>query len=142
MKVDDDLAGIIYAGDPLGLQKYRVKRRYFPFSGNTPDEIAGLLSSQFVLDEPKVLYSNFDLIFKELEAENPEFWTTTDIKKQADLVKKKVEEYMQRLKAQQPVITVDSFREDSAGAAGDGGDGNPADPGEPDPNKSGDNGNN
>lgn len=129
--IDDDLAGIIYAGDPLGLQKYRVKRRYFPFSGNTPDEIAGLLTSQFVLDEPKILYSNFDLIFKELESENPDFWTTSDLKKQADLVKAKVTEYSERLKAQQPAgMTVDTFREGKPNnnqGGGDGGNGNPGD---------------
>jgi len=130
--IDDDLAGIIYAGDPLGLQKYRVKRRYFPFSGNTPDEIAALVSSQYVPMEPKVLYSNFDQIFKELEQENPEFWTTTDVNKQRTLLADKVKQFMERLKAQQPAgMTLDSFREanpnNNQGGAADGGDGNPGD---------------
>jgi hypothetical protein len=129
--IDDDLAGIVYAGDPLGHQKYRVKRRFFPFSGNTPDEVAALLSSQFVPDEPKVLYSNFDQIFRELEQENPEFWTTTDLKGQRDKVAAKVAEYMERLKAQRPAgMTVDSFREGNPNnnqGGGDGGNGNPGD---------------
>lgn len=130
--IDDDLAGIIYAGDPLGMQRYRVKRRYFPFSGNTPDEIAGLLGSQYVPEEPKVLYSNFDAVFKELEAENPEFWTMTDIKKQRELVAAKVTQFMERLKAQKPAVTVDSLREDNPGDGSgndtpDNGDGNPGD---------------
>jgi hypothetical protein len=129
--IDDDLAGIIYAGDPLGLQKYRVKRRYFPFSGNTPDEIAALVSSQYVPEEPKVLYSNFDQIFKELEIENPEFWTTTDLPKQRELLASKVKQFIERLKAQRPAgMTLDSFREGNPNnnqGGGDGGDGNPGD---------------
>lgn len=130
--IDDDLAGIVYAGDPLGLQKYKVKRRYFPFSGNTPDEIAALLSSQFVPEEPKVLYSNFDQIFKELEIENPDFWTTTNQAKQRTLLIQKVTDFMEKLKSQRPAgMTVDSFREgnpnNKQAGAGDGGDGNPGD---------------
>lgn len=129
--IDDDLAGIIYAGDPLGLQKYRVKRRYFPFIGNTPDEIAALVTSQFVPQEPKVLYSNFSQIFDELAQENPEFWTTTDLSKQRELVKAKVTEFMERLKAQAPAgMTLDSFREGNPNnnqGGGNGGDGNPGD---------------
>lgn len=127
--IDDDLAGIIYAGDPLGMQKYRVKRRYFPFSGNTPDEIASLLTSQFVPDEPKILYSNFDAIFKELETEHVDFWLTLDLKKQAALLNAKVLEYQERLKAQRPAgMTVDTFREGNPNnnqGGGDGGNGNP-----------------
>lgn len=126
--IDDDLADIIYAGDPLGLQKYRVKRRYFPFSGNTPDEIAALVTSQFVPIEPKVLYSNFDQIFKELEIENPEFWTMEELPKQRELLTKKVEQFMERLKSQQPAgMTVDTFREGNPNnnQPGAGGGGNP-----------------
>jgi hypothetical protein len=37
--IDDDLAGIIYAGDPLGLQKYRVKRRYFHSVATRPTKL-------------------------------------------------------------------------------------------------------
>lgn len=138
--IDDDLATIIYAGDAMGIQKYRVKRRYYPFSGNTPDEIAGLLSSQYVPDEPKVLYSNFDLIFKEIEVANPEFWTMTDVAKQRKLVEDKVQEINTRLAEQKPTVNVNSLRE---GAPNSGTDDEPADdnpsdgdgnPGDDDPN--------
>lgn len=138
--IDDDLATIIYSGDTLAMLKYRVKRRYYPFSGNTPDEIAELLTSQYVPIEPKVLYSNFDPIFKEIEATNPEFWLMTDFTKQAAMVAAKVTEYMERLAAQRTTVNVDSLREDNpAGGSGDGGqpgngedtpddgDGNPGD---------------
>lgn len=137
--IDDDLATIIYAGDALGMQKYRVKRRFFPFAGNTPDEIAALLSSQYVPDEPKILYSNFDLIFKEIEVTNPEFWTMTDLPKQREMVAAKVLEYQERLKEQKPTVTIDTFRQGAAGnGTGDNPDDTPEDgdgnPGEDDQN--------
>lgn len=129
--IDDDLATIIYAGDALGMQKYRVKRRFFPFTGNTPDEIVAILSSQYVPDEPKILYSNFDLIFKEIETTNPEFWTMADLKKQRDMVSAKVLEIQKRLQEQKPAITVNSFREANPQSGTNGGEGNP---GNDDPN--------
>lgn len=117
--IDDDLATITYQGDALGLAKYRVKRRYFPFSGKNEDEVALLLSSEFVPKEPKILYSNFDLIFRELESENPDFWLMTNIVKQRDLVIAKVAEWKERLKADAPAVSFDMFR----GGAASGGSG-------------------
>lgn len=95
--LDDDLATIIFAGDDLGLQKYRVKRRFFPFTGKNEDEVATLLSSEFVPKAPKILYANFELMFKELEAENANFWTMTNLAAQRQLVEDKVQEWVERL---------------------------------------------
>lgn len=130
--IDDDMADLIYAGDALGMAKYNTKRRFFPFTGSTPDEVVMLTASQYVLKEPKVLYSNFDIIFKELEAENPGFWAMTDFPAQRKLVEAKVTEYMDKIKAQAPVIAVAGLRSTnpagnpagSPGEAGTGG-GNP-----------------
>lgn len=125
--IDDDLATITYAGDALGLQKYRVKRRYFPFTGKNEEEVALLLASEFVPKAPKILYANFELIFKELEQENPAFWTMTDIGKQREMVDKKVEEWVKKLEDETPAATLPLFREGAArpGAEGNTGDGNP-----------------
>lgn len=129
--IDDDLAAITYAGDALGLQKYRVKRRYYPFSGKNESEVALLLASEFVPKEYKILYSNFDLIFKELEQEAPEFWTMTDLKKQRDMVTKKVAEWVNRLDQATPTMTLDTFNQnrptDQNNNGGDGNQGNPGD---------------
>lgn len=124
--IDDDLAGIIYAGDPLGLQKYRVKRRFFPFTGKNEDEVTLLLTSEFVPDEPKVLYCNFELIFKELETENVDFWTMTDLKKQREMVQAKVDEWVQKIKAASPAPTFQLFNTGAQGGttAGDNSGGN------------------
>lgn len=129
--IDDDLATIIYAGDPLGLQKYRVKRRFYPFMGKSPDEVAEAVASEFVPKAPKVLYFNFDSIFKEIERENPEFWLMTDFKKQRGLVDKKVQQYVAILDTEKPAINANPLGDTNPlGGAGDGeGDGNPGEGG-------------
>lgn len=119
--IDDDLATIIYAGDDVSLSKFRTKKKFSPFSGSTPDEITERLTSQNVPQEPKVLHENFNMIFNQIEEENPEFWTIKDPAKQKELVDKKVAEYMQRLQEQKPVIDINSFR--NAAPGGDGGTG-------------------
>jgi hypothetical protein len=125
--IDDDLATIVFAGDDLGMLRYRVKRRYYPFPGSTPDEIAQLVTSQWVPEEPKVLYSNFDAIFKEIELADPGFWTMKDPNKQREVVDAKVKEYIGRLKQQAPTITQNDLRNTNPvnGGTDGGGDGNP-----------------
>jgi hypothetical protein len=115
--IDDDLAGIIYAGDMLAMIKYRVRRRFFPFNGNTPEEIAMLVASQWVPDETKILYCNFDMIFKDLQKENVNFYTAKNAV-QDDLVAKKVAQFQEKIKSQQPTITIDSFRNAAPGNNG------------------------
>lgn len=67
--IDDELAQDIYADDPEGLLKYKVKKQHYPFIGKNQDEIAQLLGSTAVMKKTKVLYSYFDEIFQELERE-------------------------------------------------------------------------
>lgn len=129
--IDDDLATIIYAGDSLGLQKYRVKRRYFPFTGKNEDEITLLLASEFVPDELKVLFCNFEQIFKELENEDPGFWFMKDLKAQRTAVDEKVTEWLDKVK-QEPAQTFQMFKPGvNPGGQGSGNDGaNDGNPGE------------
>jgi hypothetical protein len=128
--IDDDLATIIYAGDALGLQKYRVKRRYYPFTGKNEDEVALLLASEYVPNEFKILFSNFELIFRELEQENPAFWTMTDLKKQREMVTAKVTEWADRIDQATPAATIDTFRQNRPTDQNNGGDGNQGNPGD------------
>lgn len=119
--IDDDLANIIYAGDAPGLLKYRTKRKFAPFTGSSEEQVADLLTSQFVPKEPKVLYSNFEQIFTELEYENKTFYFMAE-PKQRELIDKKVLAYMARLSAQAPVLTIDTLRQGNPASAAPGDD--------------------
>lgn len=109
--IDDNLADINFAGDDLALNKYYIKRRYQPFPGKSADEIALLLSSQYVPKFYKVLYSNFDEIFKEVENKNPEIWVDfANAEKFDQIVIAKVDEFIKRLDATAPVFNLDNMR--------------------------------
>jgi hypothetical protein len=130
--IDDDLAGITFAGDELSLQKYRVKRRFYPFMGKSMDQVAEAVTSEFVAKAPKVLYFNFDQIFKDLESENPEFWLMTDFKKQRGLVDRKVQQYIAILDAEKPVMEANPLGDTNPlGNDGGEGDGNPGENDDP-----------
>lgn len=101
--VSNDLAEIIYNGDALGMIKHSIKHRFFPFNGKSPDEIAMLLSSEMVSKFTKVLYSNFEAIFTDIEKENPEFWVMESYSKQWNIVQDKTNEYMKELEVSEPV---------------------------------------
>jgi hypothetical protein len=108
--VGSDLAEIIFAGDTLGLIKYRTKKKYFPFNGNSVDEVALLLSSPDVPRRAKVLYSNFESIFTDIEGETPNFYFIQSPAAQAKVVTDKVNEYIAEIKAEAPALDINAFR--------------------------------
>lgn len=136
--ISEDLASIIYAGDDLGYLKYSVRHRFFPFNGKTPDEIAMLVSSQYVSKFTKVLYANFEAIFNDIALENPGFYLMKSYSKQWTIVQAKVNEYMEELDEQEPLYI--DFGSDTdpglnTGEADDNpndGDGNPGEEGDGD----------
>jgi hypothetical protein len=71
---NDDMAEIMYAGDPMAFIKHKVKKTFFPFPGKSTDEIALLLDSSYVTQFNKILYANFENVFAELERENKAFY--------------------------------------------------------------------
>lgn len=87
--VNRDLYETIVGGDESDLLKYDVKQRFFPFSGKSETEILYLMASQYVSQFNKVLYANFELVFREIEKDNPGFFILT-FKKQWDIVGEKV----------------------------------------------------
>lgn len=125
--ISNDLAEIIYAGDELGYLKYDTKHKFFPFNGKTPDEIAMLMSSQFVSKFTKVFYSNFEAIFTDIALENPGFWTMKSYSKQWTIVQAKVNEYMEELGGNEPLY-INFGDEQNPGIEG----GNPPDDENPD----------
>lgn len=108
--ISNDLAEIIFDGDELGLARNKVRRRYFPFNGKDADEIALLMSSNYVPVRAKVLYANFDNIFAELELEVPEFVMMTNLLKQRETLMEKVDELVEELGVNSSAITADALR--------------------------------
>lgn len=105
-----ELAENVLEGDELGFLKYQVKDRFFPFSGKGPDEIAALMSSQYVSMFNKVFYANFESVFMDIELEEPGFFLLKSYQAQADIVKKKVQEYIDAIAASTPDITINALR--------------------------------
>lgn len=103
--INNDLADIIYNGDDLGKLKYQTRHKFFPFNGKNPDEIAVLLASGFVSDFTKVLYSNFEAIFTDIEKENPLFYLEESYEKQWTILAEKTKEYMDELNVSSDNIT-------------------------------------
>lgn len=102
--ISGDLAEIIYAGDELALLKYNTKRKFFPFNGKNPDEIAMLLSSQYVSEFTKILYANFEAIFTDVEKDNPGFWFMKSYSKQWNIVQEATMKYVNELKTEPAAI--------------------------------------
>lgn len=124
--IDDDIAAIIHLGDEVALVKFKVKKRYYPFIGKSEEEIASLLSGSLVPKTDKVLYANFETIFREIEQEEgQEFYLWTDLKKQREVVEAKVQEFILRLDQDEPTFSLENFPNPAGGDDPAGGDGNP-----------------
>lgn len=68
--VEDDIAQVLYEGNPHLLEKYYTTTYFFPFSGKTKAEIETIVAlPNLVPTEIKVLWANFSYIFDELEHE-------------------------------------------------------------------------
>lgn len=103
--ITNQIAGQIYLGDDLGMLKYYVRHRFFPFNGKTSDEISLLISSQYVSDFTKILYANYEAIFTDIEKEYPNFYLMEYLK-QWEIVEKATQVYIDELKsAQTPQIS-------------------------------------
>lgn len=95
-KIEQDIADIIYEGDEVAQLKHQTKHKFYPFNGQSPDEIALNMASQYVSTFTKVLYSNFEAIFSDIDLENPGFWFLT-YDDQWPIVEKMVDEYIAEL---------------------------------------------
>lgn len=101
-QVTSDIANLVFAGDDLGKLKNEVRRRFFPFNGKTEDEILVLIASPFVSRYQKILYSNYESIFSQIDRETPTFWLLKDYNAQYEIVKEVTQEYIDEIDNEQP----------------------------------------
>lgn len=88
-KVSEQMLEKQFKDDPEGLSRIRVQSQHRPFKGKKYEEVLVLLVSPDVARTSKVLHSNFDQIFSELELENEGFYSK-NYKERNDLISKKV----------------------------------------------------
>ena len=67
--LQDDIAQIQYTDDPKGYARYKAKDRFFPYSGQSKDEIATIVTLAPPTDFHRVLWEMYGWIFEELERE-------------------------------------------------------------------------
>lgn len=85
-----DIARIRYRDDHQALRRYEVRNYFMPFMGRPFAEITFIISSGLCRPYDKVLWSNFDIIFDDLERENESFYSLK-YTEQVKLVNSKVE---------------------------------------------------
>lgn len=101
--INNDILDIIYADDQSELAKLRIKNRHFPFPGKSDFEINNIILNNNTTKFKQVLYSNFDNIFDDVEADNEMFYDMAFVK-QKELIAVKVDEIIQELGANVPVL--------------------------------------
>lgn len=150
--LNDDIAVAIYTDRPEELMRYNGMKRYDPFEGKTKEEIQFLITNNRVTKYSITLYAESKRIFQDLEdeakatktkdgkANTPVFFWAIDITEQDRRVEEKVNEMIDELEQDNPVVV--PFDTAGAGApadpandggappkpAGSGKDDNPADP--------------
>ena len=105
-EIHTDIAKVIYSEDERALQKYNVKRAFYPFSGKTTEEIKLIISTPgMTTEDAKVFYSNYGIIFDDIEMEQAKlgvdfYYLAKD--KQKELLDKKIEEIMGYIESEKP----------------------------------------
>lgn len=101
--INDDIASIIFAENPLELRKYKLKQEYNPFSGKTEKEILILLSGNLVSRNTKILYSHIGVIFDDLElkfaSQKKDFYKLNRTL-QREAIDQQVKEYIENIDSQ------------------------------------------
>lgn len=103
--INDDIALIIFGERPVDLKKYYTKTAFNPFSGKSEKEVLLLLSSQNVPKRYKVLYSNYGVIFDELELEyagNGKNFYELKRSEQQKAIDAKVDKLLEQVEAETP----------------------------------------
>lgn len=110
-KLNNDIAEQTFVDQPEEFQKYQVKQLFYPFPGKSESEIETLISLDLVLFRDKILYANFDRIFRRAEKENIGFWQFK-YDKQGLIIDKYLDELEKELKPASPLLTINPLNND------------------------------
>lgn len=122
--ITQDITRRMYLDYPEEIVKIETKDAFFPFPGKTSTEITFVISSDLTPTRNKILYSNFDQIFAELESENNGFYAMARAA-QKPLIDAKVAALILELEQEDFKNTNIPFVPGGAGPAAGGGAGAP-----------------
>jgi len=111
MSVQDDIANILYADDPDAMLKYNVQKKFFPFSGQTQEQIMLTMTQNYVTTFDKVLYNNYGGMYDRIEIIHPEFYLDT-VEKQWGIIQEYVNGVISELDKNKPTIEVTDIEEE------------------------------
>lgn len=79
-QLSDDLSLKLFDGDTVAMKRYSVKKRWIPFIGLSEDSVNIAYQNGAISQEDYILYYNQDIIFGEVEYENPNLYLMPDDK--------------------------------------------------------------
>ncbi|WP_343320226.1 hypothetical protein [Sphingobacterium multivorum] len=110
-KLNNDIAEQTFIDQPEEYAKYQVKQLFYPFPGKTESEISTLISLDLVPFREKILYANFERLFRNAEKEHTGFWQFQFVK-QEDIINKYLDELEKQLKPVSPALNLNPLRDD------------------------------
>ncbi|WP_313418815.1 hypothetical protein [Sphingobacterium multivorum] len=110
-KLNNDIAEQTFIDQPEEFEKHQVKQLFYPFPGKTDSEIDTLLSLDLVTFRDKILYANFEKLFRKAEKENTGFWQF-QFDKQESIIDKYLDELEKELKPAAPSLNLDPLTDD------------------------------
>lgn len=110
-KLNNDIAEQTFVDQPEEFAKHQVKQLFYPFPGKIESEIDTLMSLDLVPFRDKILYANFDRIFRRAEKDNIGFWQFK-YDKQELIIDKYLDELEKELKPTAPILTLKPLNND------------------------------
>ncbi|GEM67569.1 hypothetical protein SMI01S_11750 [Sphingobacterium mizutaii NBRC 14946 = DSM 11724] len=110
-KINDDIAEQTFVDQPEEFAKYQVKQLFYPFPGKTEGEVDSLLSLNLVPFRDKLLFANFERLFRRAEKENMGFWQLK-FEKQEAIIEKFIDELEIELKPKPELISLNTLSDD------------------------------
>lgn len=102
--VQDDIMRVVYSDNQREMQKYLVRKSFFPFNGKTSEQILKIIEgSNLVTPFTRVFWANFGFVFDEIELEQVKdgggdfFYMPRD--KQWELIQAKVNEILDEMES-------------------------------------------
>ena len=107
--IQNDIALIVYTDNPTELSKHNTMRRFYPYSGKSPEQIALVLATKPATDFNRVLWEIYGSVFNEIELEQTKkgvnYYDLT-VSKQWSILSRHVKNYIKTIE-ENPMPTVE-----------------------------------